>query len=183
MRDIPPLYQLQDENYFRNCREARLRRWGSEGQEWAEDGWTFRSRNRRSLHQSVGAMHQEDTSFAGCVCNEMMITTSWWCILTPHCHPQHVQQRIGHILIDLCSNIRFSPKLCRWAISRKTWRDSGELWSKTICCILWFWTNSLTIWRAVQAWMKTTTSIVFFRPMPMLGDPNFINTIERKKLQ
>ena len=105
--------------YFRNCREARLRRWVSEGQEWAEDVWTFRSRNRTSLHQSVGAKHQEDTSFAGCVCNEMMITRSWRCILTPHCHPQDIQQRIAHILIDIFSNITFSPKMRRWAFSRK----------------------------------------------------------------
>ena len=104
---------------FRNCREARLRRWVSEGQEWAEDVWTFRSRNRTSLHQSAGAKHQEDTSFAGCVCNEMMITRSWRCILTPHCHPQDIQQRIAHILIDIFSNITFSPKMRRWAFSRK----------------------------------------------------------------
>ena len=94
--------------------------------------------------------------------------------------PTHPTKDNAHL--DIFSNIRFSPKLCRWALNRKTWRDSGELWSKTICCILWYWTNSLTIWRAVQAWMKTTTSIVFFRPMRMLGDPNY-NTVVRNKLK
>ena len=42
MRDIP------DENHPRTCREARLRRWVSEGQDWAEDVWAFCRRKRRS---------------------------------------------------------------------------------------------------------------------------------------
>ena len=42
MRDIP------DENHPRTCREARLRRWVPQGQDWAEDVWTFRRRNRWS---------------------------------------------------------------------------------------------------------------------------------------
>ena len=37
--------------------------------------------SRRCLHQSVGTLHQDDAHFAGCACNEMMIT--------PHCHCQH----------------------------------------------------------------------------------------------
>ena len=76
--------------------------------------------------------------------------------------PTHPTKDNPHLDVD--SHIRFSPKLCRWAFNRKTWRESGELWSKVICCILWYWTNSLTVWRAMQAWMKTTTSILFLRP-------------------
>ena len=46
-----------------------------------------------------------------------------------------IQRRITYIC-GILSNVRFSPKFCRWAFYRKTWRDSWELWSKIICCIL-----------------------------------------------
>ena len=86
--------------------------------------------------------------------------------------PTHPTKDNAHL--DIFSNIRFSPKLCRWALNRKTWRDSGELWSKIIC-----WTISLTIWRAMQAWMKTTVLETY---AGMLGDPNY-NTVVRNKLK
>ena len=74
--------------------------------------------------------------------------------LPPPTHPTK-----HNVHLDIFSNIRFSPKLCRWGFNRKTWRDSGGLCSKIFCCILRYRTNSLTInekpcqpgWRPLQA--------------------------------
>ena len=163
MRDIPQeaLDQLQDEREVFSqlfLQRARLRRWVSEGQEWAEDVWTLVAAGIEDLYTKVLEPYIRKTPALRDAFAMMMIARSWWCILTPHCQPPtHPTKHNLHL--DIFSNIRFSPKLCRWAFDRKTWRDSGGLCSKIICCILRYWTNSLTInekickpgWRPLQA--------------------------------
>ena len=80
--------------------------------------------------------------------------------LPPPTHPTHpTHPTKDNVHLEMFSNIRFSPKLRRWAFNGKTWRDSGGLCSKIICCIFRYWTNSLIIneepckpgWRPLQA--------------------------------
>ena len=39
-------------------------------------------------------------AFAGCVCNEMMRTRSWWCVLTPHCHLKNLKRLLRALFQD-----------------------------------------------------------------------------------
>ena len=62
--------------------------------------------------------------------------------LPPPTHPT----KKDNVHLGIFSNVRFSPKFCRWALHRKTWRDSWELWSKIIV----FSDNELPHWLSMK---------------------------------
>ena len=159
MRDIP------DENHPHTCREARLRRWVSEGQDWAEDVW-----EKKILHQSVGALHQEHASLAGWQWHDDKTT------LPPPTHPTKDNVHLG-----IFSNVRFSPKFAD-GLSTERLEETHESFGPRS---LLFSANELPHWLSMKSQESLDEDhykhLVLGSYAGMLGDLNYINTIVRQK--
>ena len=158
------IFQMKSSSHLQR---SKIEKVSIGGQDWAEDVWAFCRRKRRSYTKVLEPYITRTPTWRDA------FAMKWWQNhkLPPPTHPTKDNVHLGTF-----SNVRFSLKFCRWALHRKTWRDSCELWSKIIV----FSDNELPHWLSMKSQESLDDDhykhLLFGSYAGMLGDPNYIQS-------